>query len=557
MTARRILLVGATGVFGARLAAKLARLPDIVLIVTSRSRAKAEALAGRLRRVQPGARIESEAFDRTGDVGRALAHCRPWLVIDASGPFQTADYAFARAAVEAGAHWLDLADARSYILRFAAALAPLAQAKDVVALTGASSTPALSGAVVAALTKGWARVDTIDLAIVPGGKSPVGEAVVAAVLSYAGKAVPQWRDGRLQSATGWAQQVRMHFPQLGARSVAPVETADAELLSARFPGVRRIAFFAGLESPIEHYSLAVLAFLRKAGLARDWAFLAPWLQKARRFTRLGMSDRGGMVVRVSGLNAESVPVEASWSLLAEQGDGPHVPTLACVAAVRQLLAGRLAPGARVCAGEVDLTAIEAEMAPLAIRTQVGLEPGAHCLFADMLGRERYRQLPDAVQRFHGADTPPHWRGRADVEVGASWIQRVCHRLLGFAGPGRDVDIRVHVRRGPDGEVWTRSFAGQMVRSSLARGAANALVERFGIAACTIATDVSPDALTFSALDARLGPLPLPRWLAPRAIAREYEDAAGLFRFDVRIELPGVGLLVHYRGWLAPEEPDGT
>ena len=68
----------------------------------------------------------------------------PWLVIDASGPFQSASYDLARATLDLGAHWIDLADARDYLMGFEAALDPIARRKGLVARAGASSTPALS-----------------------------------------------------------------------------------------------------------------------------------------------------------------------------------------------------------------------------------------------------------------------------------------------------------------------------------------------------------------------------------------------------------------------------
>jgi hypothetical protein len=43
-------------------------------------------------------------------------------------------------------------------------------------------------------------------------------------------------------------------------------------------------------------------------------------------------------------------------------------------------------------------------------------------------------------------------------------------------------------------------------------------------------------------------LPLPRALWPAIEASESQDD-GRFCFDVRIALPLVGRLVHYRGWL--------
>ena len=52
---------------------------------------------------------------------------------------------------------------------------------------------------------------------------------------------------------------------------------------------------------------------------------------------------------------------------------------------------------------------------------------------------------------------------------------------------------------------------------------------------------------------RLGSLPLPRRLRPTTRASERIDAQGRFRFDVALFLPLIGLLVHYRGWLVPDD----
>ena len=46
-------------------------------------------------------------------------------------------------------------------------------------------------------------------------------------------------------------------------------------------------------------------------------------------------------------------------------------------------------------------------------------------------------------------------------------------------------------------------------------------------------------------------LRLPLALAPRIEAREWQDEAGRFRFDVAVALPLAGEVVHYTGWLVP------
>src|ERR1700686_2412057 len=99
----------------------------------------------------------------------------------AAGPFQGAGYRLARAAIAAGLHYVDLADARDFVAGFGA-LDAAARAAGVVALSGASSTPALSHAVLDRLTKGWRSIDTVDIAISPGNRSaPRGLSVIRAI----------------------------------------------------------------------------------------------------------------------------------------------------------------------------------------------------------------------------------------------------------------------------------------------------------------------------------------------------------------------------------------
>jgi hypothetical protein len=58
-----------------------------------------------------------------------------------------------------------------------------------------------------------------------------------------------------------------------------------------------------------------------------------------------------------------------------------------------------------------------------------------------------------------------------------------------------------------------------------------------------------DRLVYRVEGWRLGPLPLPGFLAPSTRAHEEVDAEGRFVFDVEISLPLIGKLVRYRGWL--------
>lgn len=161
---RRILLVGATGAFGSRLARLLARW-DVDLILSAR---RVEPLRALARELGGPARIETVALDRRAP---DLAGLALWAVVDAAGPFQASDLTLARAAVAAGAHYVDIADGRDFVARFPAALDADARAAGVLAVTGASSTPALSAAALDQLTAGWRAIDTARVTISPGARA--------------------------------------------------------------------------------------------------------------------------------------------------------------------------------------------------------------------------------------------------------------------------------------------------------------------------------------------------------------------------------------------------
>jgi NAD(P)-dependent dehydrogenase (short-subunit alcohol dehydrogenase family) len=366
---RHVLLIGATGVFGQRLARHLATFEGIRLTLTSRDLKKATALATEIKAKGANAPMQAVALNTTEGLSDQLIAINPWLVIDASGPFQTADYAVPKAALSAGAHYIDLADAREYLKGFAM-LDAEAKAAGLVALAGASSTPALSSAVIAALTKDWARIDCVDIAIVPGGKSEVGPAVMKAILTYVGKLIPSLNEGHYGTIIAWVNSQILIIPGLGKRRIAPVETADVELVAPHFKVQQRLLFQAGLESPIEQWGMIALSHVKRLGLLGNLTGLAPLLQFARRFTRLFTGDRGAMVVTATGLDHTGKTVSGEWQLIANNGDGPNVPVMAAAAAVKALLRNEIPTGAQPCINVMLLEAIEEEMNRYQIETSI-------------------------------------------------------------------------------------------------------------------------------------------------------------------------------------------
>lgn len=553
---RRVLLIGGTGVFGERLARHLCPIGGIDLIVTSRNELKATQLAARLTQAHPYASVSAVQLDHEHNLPSRLETLKPFIVIDCSGPFQSAGYAVASTVLRSGAHMIDLADARDYLNGYAGALDEVARQHGCVGLAGASSTPALSAAAVRALSAGWRRVDNIDICITPGGRSEVGRAVMEAILSYAGRDIPVWREGRLSQARGWLGSRTVTMPDLGKRRVAPVDTLDAELLGPRHAVTSGIRFSAGLESVPEQWGMQLVARLAGWGLLRRPASLAPLLLAVRRLTRLTTSDRGGMSVELRGLDQQGRPAMACYSLLAKKGHGPNVPVLPAAAAVKALLRGDVEPGARLAERALPLSAIEAEMAPYSIESKTERVSLPISIFEENLGRETFDMMPLALRALHGHAGVPVWCGRSEVRAAESLLPRLVAKLFGFPASGSDIPVTVTVDRdiGEDGagrESWVRNFAGRRFSSVLRQHGDGTFWETFGPFSFRLGLAADRDGLVMPVTGWKLGPVPLPQVLAPRSRTREYEDEQGRFCFDVRLTLPVLGLFAHYRGWLEP------
>ena len=543
--ARRVLVIGGAGVFGARLVAGLLARTELHVIV-----------AGRNPRRLPTAtsRLSPLLLDVATVTAESLAATGAFLVADAAGPYQGSSYRLARAAIAAGLHYVDLADARDFVAGFPA-LHAAASAAGIVALTGASSTPALSNAVLDELTQGWRRVDHIDIAISPGNRAPRGLSVIRSILSYAGRPVRVFTAGAWADMPGWGMLIRRDLPALGPRFLSLAETPDLDIVPRRLRVTDTALFRAGLELPALHLGLWLASLLVRARLLSSLAPMArPVRTLAAAFTPFG-TDRGGMLVEATGLDAQGTAMRATWSLLAEAGDGPAIPTLPALAAIRALADGRLrTPGAFACAGILPLDDIQAEFAPHRITTQIRTQPAPPALYARILGAA-FASLPAPIQHVHNPGWGSRLAGTAMVEGPGSKLAHLVAAIFRFPPAGQAVPITVRITPCAEGETWRRDFAGKRFTSVLsARDRPGHISERFGLLTFHLRLHTGPTGITGMPVTAwRCGPFPMPLFLAPTSIVSESADEAGRFRFDVALYLPfGLGRLVRYRGWLTPK-----
>ena len=340
-TDRKILIVGATGVFGSRLSRLAAREPGVRLTLASRRSGRLTTLAGELG-------CEARIIDRDRvEIGDLKGFD---LVADCAGPFQGSHTRLIEQCIAAQVDYVDLADGREFvgsIGRFDHG----AKSAGISVITGASSIPALSHAVLDQLTAGWRRVDSIRVGIFPGNRAPRGRSVVEAILSYVGKSVRLFTDGTWRELPGWSLAGRVDCGAAGRRWASLCDTPEQDLLVRRYRPTRSAEFVAGLELPILHLGLWLLSWPIRWNLIRSLRPAAGallWI--AERLRPFG-TDRGAMVVEAEGQGTTGEQVSAKWMLDATTNLGPLVPIVPALALIRRLRDGwKPEPGAYPCSG---------------------------------------------------------------------------------------------------------------------------------------------------------------------------------------------------------------
>lgn len=333
----KILILGGTGHFGARIARRLAGMPGIELIVTSRDQFRAEVLVDELLIDNPESSITALALNQESPEFEAeLRSISPFVVVHTAGPYQGQGYHVARACIDAGSHYIDLADGRNFVAGIGV-LNEAAREADVIVISGASTLPGLSSSVIADLRDRFSAIETIEISIALAQQTPRGAGTVAGVLSYCGRPFQALVDGRLETHYGWQELRRQEYPELGKRLSAACDVPDLELLPRMVPGVRTVTFHAALEAAWEHVALWVMAWLARMNIVTDWSKYARALSAiSRRLSRFG-SDKGGMTVSIAGKGPDGEALCVKWQLTARDNHGPEIPCTPAIVLVSKLL----------------------------------------------------------------------------------------------------------------------------------------------------------------------------------------------------------------------------
>ncbi|NNF44683.1 MAG: NAD-dependent epimerase/dehydratase family protein, partial [Phycisphaerales bacterium] len=240
-----VTVLGGYGIFGSRISEALAGGGECRVRVAGRNQIVGANHAHRI-----GAEFRVCDLADVDALRRAIDGS--FIVIHTAGPFQGADYRVAEACLACGAHSLDLADGRAFVAGIGA-LNDRAVKKERLVVSGVSSAPGITAALIDALRPDFSEIGEIQIALSPGNRNPRGASTVGAVLTYLGKGIRVWRDGRWVERPGWGDAVRLEFPPpVGRRRVHNCDVPDLQLFPAHF-GARTVRFHAGLELDALNY----------------------------------------------------------------------------------------------------------------------------------------------------------------------------------------------------------------------------------------------------------------------------------------------------------------
>lgn len=341
------LVLGGYGFFGTRICQALATNKSIRLLIGGRDLNQAQQLAHQLGLdPEQAIAIDADALN----LEQRLVELQVATIIHTAGPFQGQDYRVARAAIRAGANYMDVADGRAFVAGIGQ-LDELARERGVFVTSGASSLPALSSAVVDRYSVRFRKLQSIRHGIASGARAP-GLATMRGVFGYCGKPFTRLVAGRADLTYGWLDLKRHHFSApVGPRLLGSCDVPDLTLFQTRYPDVQSVTFHAGFASAPGHLFLWAAAQLVRYGILRSLTSLVVPLHAISRWLEPFVSDKGAMFVAMDGIGVDGQVLSLEWQLLAAQNHGPHIPCGAAIALANKLARGdELPTGAMPCMG---------------------------------------------------------------------------------------------------------------------------------------------------------------------------------------------------------------
>lgn len=352
LMALRVMVIGGYGNFGSIVCRHLVAMPGVALVISGRDSHKLQRKVDELKDLS-GRVCESWCGDAMGAAFTSTLNAMDiqW-VVHTGGPFQGQSYAVAQSCIDAGVNYCDLSDCRTFVNGIDV-LDARAKQTGVAILSGCSSVPTLSSAIIDRYRYRFKCIDSIEHGITSSAKMP-GLSTIEGVLAYAGKPIKQLKNGQVHEVSGWQDLTLRKMPRLGTRVLANVDVPDMDIFAGRY-GAHTLSFKAGSGLKLGGVANFLLAEALKLGLVHDHVIWAVRLHRwGSWFERFG-DGQSAMYIDVEGQGVDGKPLSMTVQLTAQNDKGPQIPSCAAVALMAKLVAGYAPePGARPCVGEISV-----------------------------------------------------------------------------------------------------------------------------------------------------------------------------------------------------------
>jgi len=364
---KRVLILGGYGNFGGLIARRLAPETDLQLIVAGRSLESARRFGADFQARNP---VEAARVEVCPDVAPKLAALAPDIVIHTCGPFQQQGYGVAEACIGLGCHYVDLADGRAFVAGIHA-LDEAARAAGVLAISGASTVPTLSAAIIDTYRPEFQRLRKVAYGITAAQRARPGPATTRGILSYVGRPFESVRDGKKVILHGWQRLHSVRYPRLKRRWFGNCDIPDLALFPGRYPEVEEFRFAAGHEVGVLHKAAWAASWLVRWHLLPPLDRFSSAIHRAMGWFDFAGSDSGGLHMILSGTGLDGRSLEVRYWLEATSGHGPLVPCVPAILLARRIARGEIQDrGARPCLDLVDLPAYLRELEGLDVAVSV-------------------------------------------------------------------------------------------------------------------------------------------------------------------------------------------
>lgn len=157
----------------------------------------------------------------------------------------------------------------------------------------------------------------------------------------------------------------------------------------------------------------------------------------------------------------------------------------------------------------------------------------------------FHSLPNAIRALHRSPGTRRFSGACTIQRGDSWLSRLLGRAASLP-PAGTTAVTVTIESNGVREIWLRQFGAHRMRSVL-HTKHNRLRESLGLADFVFALAIENRRIRWTLEAVRAFGVSLPkRWFDLDVWEGESD---GRYHFNVRVDIRGLGLLVHYAGWL--------